>query len=241
MYEKRKRPEDDTLPSTNQIADMFLDLFGSSTDFPQDNAILEPFIKSHILNRSPNDFNSMFTLPELDKVLNKPKSNATGIDEIYNAMLTNLSKPNKKNILRLFNTMYINDFVPEPWKKAIIIPHLKPWKPADTASSYRPISLTSCLGKLFERLLTNRLNWYVESTNLLGPEQAGFRKTRSTIDHLVKIDLDIKRGFKEKKSTVDVFLDIDKAYDTVWTKGLLYKLAKNGLTGNCLGWLQNFL
>jgi ribonuclease HI len=236
-----KRPGDDTLPPTNQIADMFLDLFGSSSDFPQDNATLEPFIKSHILNRSPNDLNSMFTPPELDKALKKLKSNATGIDEIHNAMLTNLSQTNKKNILHLFNAIYINDFVPEPWKKAIIIPLLKPGKPADSTISYRPISLTSCLGKLFERLLTNRLDWYVESRNLLGPEQAGFRKSRSTIDHLVKIDLDIKRGFKEKESTVAVFLDINKAYDTVWTKGLLYKLAKIGLTGNCLGWLQNFL
>ena len=113
----------------------------------------------------------MFTPSELDKALSKlKKSNATGVDEVHNAMLTNLSPPNKKHLLRLFNLMYLNDFVPDSWKRAIVIPLLKPGKPADKATSYRPISLTSCLGKLFERLLTHRLNWFVETKNLLGPE-----------------------------------------------------------------------
>jgi hypothetical protein len=112
---------------------------------------------------------------------------------------------------------------------------LKPGKPADKATFYRPISLTSCLGKLFERLLTHRLNWFVETKNLLGPEQAGFRKSRCTTNRLVKIDLDIKRGFKEKESTVAVFLDIDKAYDTVWTKGFSTNSRK--LASRELPWL----
>jgi hypothetical protein len=76
-----------------------------TTDFPDDNAILEPYIQSHIQNLFPNDLNSMFTPSELDKALSKLiKSNATGVDEIHNAMLTNLSPPNKKYLLHLFNS-----------------------------------------------------------------------------------------------------------------------------------------
>jgi hypothetical protein len=150
-------------------------------------------ITSHISNQSPNVLNSEFTPFELEKALTKLKSNVTGGDDIHNGMLTNLNQPNKKYLLRLFNVIFLNAFVPEPWKKTIIIPILKPGKPANEANSYRPVSLTSCLGKLFERLLTNRLNWDVENKNLLGPEQTGFRKYRSTTDHLVKIDLDIKK------------------------------------------------
>ncbi len=67
-------------------------------------------------------------------------------------MLTNLSTTNKVNVLHLFNALYANDFVPEPWEIAVFMPFLKTGKPADTASSYRTISLTSCLGKLFGRL-----------------------------------------------------------------------------------------
>ena len=114
-------------------------------------------------------------------------------------MLSNLSPTNKLNVLHLFNVLYAKDFVPNLWKEAIVIPLLKSGKPADTASSYRPISLTSCLGKLLERIITNRLSWFVESKNFIGPEQAGFRKNRCTTDHLIKIDHDIKKRFKEKK------------------------------------------
>jgi ribonuclease HI len=81
----------------------------------------------------------------------------------------------------------------------------------------------------------------VESKGIIGPEQAGFRKNRCTSDHLIKIDHDIKKGFKDKQAIVADFLDINKAYDSVWTRGLLYKLSKIGIHGNCLGWLSNFL
>ena len=131
---------------------------GSSTDFPLDNDKLDPIIKPYILNRSQNDLNFIFAPSELDKALTKLKSNATGVDDIHNAMLTNLSPDNKKYLLHLFNYLYINDCVPEVWKRAIVILLMKPGKPSNKAASYRPISLTSCLGKLFERILTNRLN-----------------------------------------------------------------------------------
>jgi hypothetical protein len=154
-------------------------------------------------------------------------------------MIKNLSPNNKNNVLLLFNTLYSNAFVPDAWKKAIVIPLPKPGKPSDDANSYRPISLTSCFCKIFERIITNRLSWFVEHHNLLGPEQAGFRKQRSTIEPLV--DYDIKSGFKTRKATVALFLDISKAYYSVWTNGLLYKLGKLGIRGNCLGWITNFI
>ena len=76
-------------------------------------------------------------------------------------MLNHLSPTNKQNVPRLFNSFYANEFVPETWKLAIVIPLLKAGKPADSSSSYRPISLTSCLGKVFERIVTSRLTWFV--------------------------------------------------------------------------------
>ena len=110
-------------------------------------------------------------------------------------MITNLSPNNKNNVLLLFNTLYSNAFVPDAWKKTIVIPLPKRGKPSHDANSY---SLTSCCCKIFERIITNRLSWLVEHHNLLGPEQAGFRKKCSTIDHLVKLDYNIKSGFKTR-------------------------------------------
>jgi hypothetical protein len=65
-------------------------------------------------------------LDTVDKALTKLKSNATSVDEIHNAMLKNLSPDNKKYLLHLFNIIYINGVVPELWKRAMVIPLLKP-------------------------------------------------------------------------------------------------------------------
>lgn len=85
--------------------------------------------------------------------------------------------------------------------------------------------------------------------NIIGSEQAISRKNWCTTDlitygptlYLIKIDHDIKRSFKEKKTSVAVFLEINKAYDTVWTNSLLSKLLKVGVHGNCLNWISDFL
>ena len=66
-------------------------------------------------------------------------------------------------------------------RNAHIIPILKSNKPPDEPKSYRPISLTSCLGKLEERMVNARLYWFLESSNILCHEQAGFRKGREIV------------------------------------------------------------
>ena len=119
-----------------------------------------------------NAINNDFTPVELDQAMKKLKSRAIGLDLIHNNMLKNLSVNNRAHLLYLLNSLYANEFVPEAWKLTIVISLLKAGKPADSASYYRPISLTSCLGKVFERIVTSRLTWFVESKSVIGPEQA---------------------------------------------------------------------
>ncbi|OOY58142.1 hypothetical protein BOW02_12445 [Solemya velum gill symbiont] len=69
-------------------------------------------------------------------------------------------------------------------KEATVIPIAKPTDPAN----YRPISLTSCLGTTMERIINDRLVWFLESNNLLTNLQCGFRQGRRTIDHLVRLE-----------------------------------------------------
>ncbi|GFV93276.1 hypothetical protein TNCV_386401 [Trichonephila clavipes] len=75
--------------------------------------------------------------------------------------------------------------VPAIWKKAIVVPIPKKNKPLDDLNSYRPISLTSILSKVMERMITSRLDWYLETNNLLTSSQAGFRKCQSTNQQVV--------------------------------------------------------
>ncbi len=231
-----------TIDSPSEKALIFLDLFGSisPTNIPR-NAYYSSRIDSAISSRTPHCLNSPITFEEVKRSLTNTKSQAVGIDDIHNNMLANLSPANISNVRHFFNLCLQSSYVPPDWKKAVVIPLLKPGKPASDPASYRPISLTSCLCKTFERILENRLQWYMETRGLHSPAQAGFRKGRSTTDHIVQLEVDIKRGFSAKKSTVAVFLDINKAYDSVWIEGLLYKLSKSGLSGCALGWLRNFL
>ena len=94
----------------------------------------------------------------------------------------------------------------------------------EDVANYRPISLTSCVGKVVERVLNNRLSAYLEANNLLLKQQSGFRANRSTTDNLlflVQKAIDAKN--RGKKCAV-IFSDISKAFDKVWHDGLLFKM-----------------
>ncbi|GFS08373.1 RNA-directed DNA polymerase from mobile element jockey, partial [Elysia marginata] len=95
-----------------------------------------------------------------------------GPDNITNEMLAHLGFKAKRKILSLFNTSWKTGLVPSNWKKAILIPILKVGKPKNKGNSYRPISLTSCMCKLMERMINKRLVWYLEKHNILMDEQA---------------------------------------------------------------------
>ena len=112
-----------------------------------------------------------FVMEELEGALK-------GLDNITNDMLAHLGMQAKKKLLGLFNTSWKTGLIPSIWKKAILIPILK----AGKGNSYRPISLTSCMGKLMERMVNIRLMWYLERNKILMDEQAGFCQFHSTED-----------------------------------------------------------
>jgi len=170
-------------------------------------------------------FEEDFNIVELCQALRKLKQKkAPGPDKIHNEMLFNLGTKGKEVLCRLVNTTWRTSGIPKAWRTAQIIPLLKKGKPPGEAKSYRPISLTSCIGKLAERMVNNRLYWYLENSNSLNPHQAGFRKGSSTEDQLFKLSQNIQDGFQETKHTVAIFVDLQQAYDRVWRKGLLMKM-----------------
>jgi hypothetical protein len=130
---------------------------------------------------------------------------------------------------------------PADLTKAMIIPILKPGKPTEEMESYRPISLTSILAKVFERIILTRLKLFLESQNLLIKEQAGFRNNMSTLNSLMRFVQDVKQGFNQKKSTLPVFKDFKGAYDMVWRSKLMSKLKMYRERGNMLSWFGRFL
>jgi len=110
------------------------------------------------------------------------------------------------------------------WKHAQVTSIHKPGKDPALSSSYRPISLLDTIGKLFEKILLARILHVVSDRGLLWDEQFGFRPRHSTSLQLARFIERITRNFGEKRLTGAVFLDVAKAFDTVWIDGLLYKL-----------------
>ena len=108
-------------------------------------------------------------------------STATGPDKAVYPMLQHLPRSGMDFLLHIFNLSWTSHSFPSIWKTSSIIPIHKMGKPLDSPASFRPISLTSCVSKLFERIILSRLLFFLESNSILSPRHAGFRPGRCTL------------------------------------------------------------
>jgi hypothetical protein len=108
---------------------------------------------------------------------------------------------------------------------------LKPGKDASRLASYRPISLTSCVCKLFEKMVNNRLVHTLENKGVIPEQQYGFRRNRSIIES------SIQEAFRKKLVLVSV--DLAKAYATCWHRYIVITLTENRIRGNMLRFVHS--
>ena len=156
-------------------------------------------------------------------------------------MLRHLPPLALDSLLALFNSLWERGSYPDVWRESTIIPILKTGKSGIEPLHYRPIALTSCLGKLMERMVNTRLMWFFEHHGLFTESQCGFRRHRSTVDHILALDTDVRVSFKRGRHVGAVFFDIEAAYDTTWRFGILMKLHKYGIRGRMGHFLSSFL
>ena len=102
-------------------------------------------------------------------------------------MLKHMPKSSLAIILQLFNKIWIYANFPKDWLHSTVVPIFKPGKPINFSSSYRPISLISSLCKIMEKIVIQRLNWYLEPNDLISEFQSGFRSLRRTTDHILRV------------------------------------------------------
>ena len=159
-----------------------------------------------------------------DAISNIQNGKAAGVDGIFPDMITHLGPKATKWLADAMTNIIDTATYPHHWRKAKVIAILKPGKPADDPASYRPISLLCCLYKLLERITLTRLTPFLDP--LISNEQAGFRQKRSTAEQVIALTSYIEAGYENRLKTGAVLIDLSAAYDTVWTGGLMFKLAK---------------
>jgi len=206
----------------------------------------KPFdIESHLPPFSPLTSNILsnvtFTVEAIIGIINKlNKKKAHGYDGISIAMLQLCPKEVARPLCIIFNRCLVNGVYPQMWKQANVQPvHKKNGRQDKT--NYRPISLLPICGKIFEKIVFDSIYSFLLHNNLLSENQSGFRPGDSTINQLLAITTEIYNSFETLNETRAVFLDMSKAFDKVWHEALIFKMRKNGISGNLLNTLTNYL
>ncbi|XP_026481355.1 uncharacterized protein LOC113388168 [Ctenocephalides felis] len=164
-----------------------------------------------------------FKLEELEDALKKRKNTAPGYDNIPYTMIKNWPTEMKIELLTVFNQIIANNWIPEEWRKIIIVPCMKPHRRPLEIDSYRPISLISCIAKTFERIVKERIDRYIENKEVLNNSMFGFRRGKSTLDLLSKLTNDIHISNSYNQYMLVISMDIEKAQ--------LYIRTDSGLIG----------
>ena len=140
----------------------------------------------------------------------------------------------------IFKTCLNTGKFPSEWKKGNVAPiHKKDDK--QNVKNYRPVSLLPICGKIFERLIYNVMYDSLTENDLLSPNQSGFRSGDSCINQLLSINHEILNAFDKGLEVRGIFLDISKAFGKAWHDGLIFKLRQNGISGDIINILQDFL
>ena len=171
---------------------------------------------------TPNlDFDNI-TEEEYFSILNSGKNTAPGHDNIKRDVLRKFDMAVHKKIIRIYNYCLKFSYFPEEWKLGIITTIAKPNSDSTKAENYRPITLLPVLGKIFEKLIKSRMEQSFGSR--IPQNQFGFRQNSSTIHPLIILTSNVQITAKKGNNTAALFLDIKKAFDSVWHEGLIFKL-----------------
>ena len=210
------------------MAKYFSSLFSHVTDTPFPHEPADPNLAIQA-----RDFDKDISIMEVRKaIFSAKRKKAFGIDGIPCDVLRNDTSVSFLQIL--FNVCFDSGFTPPEWGRGIInpIPKSSTSDPRDPLS-YRGITLAPAIHvyKLYCSILYERLSYWVNSNNVLVDEQNGFRKGRSTVDHICSMTNLLETRLKRKRSTFAAFIDFKKAYDSVNRSILLGKLIAVGING----------
>ncbi len=201
--------------------------------------------KSPLAYLSNPNLDSFFIAPcapnEVSTVIQSLKNGKSSGPNSIPIKLLKVLEPNiSVTLSSLINESFETSTFPATLKIAKVIPVFKKGLATKT-SNYRPISLLSIFSKIFEKIMYQRLYKFLEVGELLFHMQFGFRNGHSTDHALVSLTENIKASLDNKKFGCGIFIDLQKAFDTVNHDILLKKLEHYGIRGTSLNWFQSYL
>ena len=203
------------------------------------SSTLPQFVANEVLALQHYEINRVKVLHHIRKT-DSIKSH--GCDDLSVDMIKLCDTAIVEALCMIFERCITNGVYPSSWKKANVVPIHKTGN-RQCKTNYRPISLLPILSKIFEKQLFDVIYDHLSRNKLLTPNQSGFRPGYSTINQLLFITHKIYCAIDDtpSKETRAVFLDLSKAFDRVWHKGRIHKLRSNGISGNMLALVSNFL
>ena len=225
------------------IANSFNDFFSTIASKLSDKIVPTNIsFDAYLNNPNPNSF--FVQAVTEDEVSNYINSLETGKSNGPNSIPTNLLKLVSNTISNpltsIINKSFSQGVFPDLLKMANVIPIFKKGSKLDV-SNYRPISLLSNISKIFENLMQSRLHSFLEKFQCLYKLQFGFRNKHSTTHTLIDIVETIRKTIDDGNYACGVFIDLQKAFDTVNHKILITKLRYYGIRGTPLNWFQTYL
>ncbi len=187
-------------------------------------------------------YNRDITETDVEKVIDMLKVNSSpGPDGILPVMLKKGKEGLVPIITDLIQSCWKNGTVPKQWKmdnrvfipKGDIDPH--------TEKSLRGLSLNPIIGKCMERSVVLNMVCWLESNFKIPEEHYAYRKHRGVVQALLTLICSIKKGFSNNEYTVAAMVDLHAAFDTIWRKGLIFRLHEMGIRGRLLLYINSFL
>jgi len=173
-----------------------------------------------------------------DAICNSKNNTSAGLDGIPNELIKGGGVNLTHSLFRLFSKILERNVTPKEWNIGIIVPIHKKGDHKDL-NNYRGITLTSCISKIFNRIIANEIAEFLEKNNTLTEVQGGFRKDRRCEDHIFTLKSIAASRLSEGRETYMAFLDFSKAFDTVWRDGLLFSAWNIGIRGMVWNLIDN--